>query len=127
MNEDNCLDGDEIMVIIQALEIAISVPIAASTWTNVGGHLGYFARAYGTWLACTTTTMRHWRQQQMRKEREATVEELHRMLARLLEEPNLTRRTFKQGMISALIEVRDTEQYKRPPLGGWLKGPYRRR
>lgn len=59
---------------------------------------------------------RGWLDAELARERIAITDKLHSRLAELLREPKATRRSVKQGFVTALRELREVRQSKPRPL-----------
>jgi hypothetical protein len=119
--ENNQLTGDEVLMLVEALEAFAPLRKAGDPWPDEKWwpYLELRERLRDALGMHLFDDVKTWCGIQQRNEREAVLDEVHRRLTKLLEEPGLTRRTLRDGMRLALREIKERQWYERPPMGGW--------
>ena len=129
MPAERIIDGDDIFRLIYALDAII--PAMPGDWSRLTleererwGPFGVLRDKLSDVIGLGMyDEARSWRQRELGKERESTVEAIHSGLSALLKEPNLTRRQFREGMVKVMQGVKAEQQYKRPEMSNWPSSP----
>jgi hypothetical protein len=119
--ENNQLTGDDVLMVIEALEAFAPLRKAGEPWPDEKWwpYLELRERLRDALDMYLFDDVKNWCSMQQRNEREAVLDEVHRRLTKLLEEPGLTRRSLRDGMRLALQRTRERQWCERPPMGGW--------
>jgi hypothetical protein len=114
-DEQHQLTGEEVLKLVEALEAFAPLRKAGDPWPDEKWWPYLEPRdALGMYLF---DDVKNWCSMQQRNERETVLDEVHRRLTKLLEEPGLPRRSLRDGMRLALQRIRRGSGT--PPMGGW--------
>jgi hypothetical protein len=119
--ENNQLTGNDVLLLVEALEAFVPLRKAGDPWPDEKWwpYLELRDRLRDALGMHLFDDVKTWCGIQQSNEREAVLDEVHRRLTKPLEEPGLTKRTLRDGMRMALREIKERQWYERPPMGCW--------